>query len=94
MNGRVSDEVPPSIFYCRRGNDAKETHAEPCVAARRGSLSAAVGDDVGGGCSLRTARRSRGTLQIQCTGELVGIINRFWQCHFLPECAGKFQYDG
>lgn len=26
-------------------------HVEPCVAALRGSLSAVVGDDVGGGCS-------------------------------------------
>lgn len=31
---------------------------------------------------LRTTRGSRGTLQIQCSGELVGIINRFWQRHY------------
>lgn len=31
---------------------------------------------------LPTARGSRGTLQIQSTGELVGIINRFLQWHF------------
>lgn len=57
MNRRVSDEVPLSIFAppgCwkkSRTHNAKEMHVESCMAARRGSLSGDVGDDVGGGCS-------------------------------------------
>lgn len=39
------------LFLLLESNIAKEMRVEPCVAARRGSLSAAVGDDVGGGCS-------------------------------------------
>lgn len=69
-------------------------HVEPCMAAPSGSLPAVVGDDVGGGCSCRP----RGAHVLLCrfcfTGELVGIINRFWHGHFFPPvCAGKFQCD-
>lgn len=32
-------------------HNAKEMHVESCMAARRGSSSGDVGDDVGGGCS-------------------------------------------
>lgn len=77
--------------------DAKEMHVESCMAARRGSLSGDVGDDVGGGCSCGLQGAHAVLCRFSAVVSWLENINRFWQRHyffFFPECAGKVQYGG